>query len=170
MVKEVIDVGTFPNDGTGDPLRDCFIKINNNFDEVYSRLERKQVSGTVTASNLTPANFNIVGYKTYILLAVTINEPGWVRIYTDSGARVQDSERPIGEDPDPNSGVIAEIVTSGPQTIRIAPAIIGFNFEPGLVGVDNSRDIPISVTRVGPLTTNGTTSYNVTLDLIPLEV
>ena len=35
MTKEVINVGVTPNDGTGDSLRDAFIKVNNNFDETY---------------------------------------------------------------------------------------------------------------------------------------
>ena len=31
MAIEIIDVGTDPNDGTGDPLRTAFQKVNNNF-------------------------------------------------------------------------------------------------------------------------------------------
>jgi hypothetical protein len=36
MAKQTIDVGNYPSDGTGDPLRDAFNKINQNFDELYS--------------------------------------------------------------------------------------------------------------------------------------
>jgi hypothetical protein len=36
MTREIINVGTAPNDGTGDPLRTAYIKINNNFGELYS--------------------------------------------------------------------------------------------------------------------------------------
>jgi len=36
MSKQTINIGTYPNDGTGDNLRDSFIKINNNFNEVYA--------------------------------------------------------------------------------------------------------------------------------------
>lgn len=35
-VKQVIDVGIAPNDGTGDTLRDAGIKINANFDQIYT--------------------------------------------------------------------------------------------------------------------------------------
>lgn len=35
MAKQVVDVGTVPNDGTGDTIRDGCIKINANFDELY---------------------------------------------------------------------------------------------------------------------------------------
>lgn len=35
MAQQTIDVGTAPNSGDGDHLRDAFIKINDNFDEIY---------------------------------------------------------------------------------------------------------------------------------------
>ena len=35
MSQQVINVGTVANDGTGDPLRTAFIKVNANFAEVY---------------------------------------------------------------------------------------------------------------------------------------
>ena len=33
---EIINIGTLPNDGSGDPLRVAFEKINNNFSNLYS--------------------------------------------------------------------------------------------------------------------------------------
>jgi len=36
MSRQIINIGTYPNDGTGDFLRDAFIKTNNNFEELYS--------------------------------------------------------------------------------------------------------------------------------------
>ena len=36
MAKQTIGIGTSANDGTGDPLRDAFDKVNDNFDEVYA--------------------------------------------------------------------------------------------------------------------------------------
>lgn len=35
MAKQTVNLGTAANDGTGDPLRSAFNKINGNFDEVY---------------------------------------------------------------------------------------------------------------------------------------
>jgi len=35
MAKQTVSIGTSANDGTGDPLRTAFDKINDNFDEVY---------------------------------------------------------------------------------------------------------------------------------------
>ncbi len=36
MAQQQINVGTVANDGTGDPLRDAFVKANDNFDELYA--------------------------------------------------------------------------------------------------------------------------------------
>lgn len=36
MAKQTINIGTTANDGTGDPLRTAFDKINDNFTELYS--------------------------------------------------------------------------------------------------------------------------------------
>ena len=35
MAKQVINIGTTANDGTGDPLRSAFDKVNDNFTELY---------------------------------------------------------------------------------------------------------------------------------------
>ena len=39
MAQEIINVGTSPNDGTGDPIRTAYIKTNSNFNELYSRVQ-----------------------------------------------------------------------------------------------------------------------------------
>ena len=35
MAKQIINIGSAPNDGTGDPIRTAFNKTNSNFDELY---------------------------------------------------------------------------------------------------------------------------------------
>lgn len=52
MAIEIINVGTSANDGTGDALRDAFIKCNDNFDE----LETTKIEGTGTDNYI--ARFN----------------------------------------------------------------------------------------------------------------
>jgi hypothetical protein len=37
MAQQIINIGSTANDGTGDPIRTCFTKINENFTEIYSR-------------------------------------------------------------------------------------------------------------------------------------
>jgi hypothetical protein len=39
MAREIINVGSAPNDGQGDPIRTAYIKCNNNFGELYSRYQ-----------------------------------------------------------------------------------------------------------------------------------
>jgi filamentous hemagglutinin len=39
MAQEIINVGTAPNDGLGDPIRTAYIKCNDNFGELYSRAQ-----------------------------------------------------------------------------------------------------------------------------------
>lgn len=36
MAYQPVDIGSAPNDGTGDPIRDAFDKVNDNFVEVYA--------------------------------------------------------------------------------------------------------------------------------------
>ena len=36
MSLEIINIGTLPNDGEGDPLRTAFSKANNNFASLYA--------------------------------------------------------------------------------------------------------------------------------------
>lgn len=49
MAQEVINVGSAPNDGTGDPLRTAYIKCNSNFGELYSRAQMS-VPGSLVGS------------------------------------------------------------------------------------------------------------------------
>ena len=37
MTQKIINIGTSPNKGDGDPLRTAFSKINDNFNELYAR-------------------------------------------------------------------------------------------------------------------------------------
>ncbi|NDB57513.1 hypothetical protein EB001_03610 [bacterium] len=63
MVQEVINVGAFGNDGTGDPLRTAYIKTNNNFSQIFGNLNSSDVYQTHTAgANLTlaPGSANVV--------------------------------------------------------------------------------------------------------------
>jgi len=42
--QEVIDIGSSPNDGTGDPLRIAFSKVNNNFANLFQTFLNSTVS------------------------------------------------------------------------------------------------------------------------------
>lgn len=36
MTQQIINIGSLPNDGTGDPLRTAYTKTNENFTELYN--------------------------------------------------------------------------------------------------------------------------------------
>jgi len=54
MSQQTINIGSAANDGTGDPLRTAFDKINDNFNEVYDKLGGSGLSNiTLTGSTIT---------------------------------------------------------------------------------------------------------------------
>lgn len=65
MAKQTINVGTTANDGTGDTLRDSFIKVNDNFTEVYDNKQDTLVSATniktVNGSSILGSGDLVVG-------------------------------------------------------------------------------------------------------------
>jgi hypothetical protein len=67
MAKQTINIGTTANDGTGDPLRTAFDKVNSNFTELYADdagdvnsvnagtgISVDQTTGAVTVTNSSP--------------------------------------------------------------------------------------------------------------------
>ena len=59
MAKQTLNLGSSANDGTGDPLRTPFDKINDNFDELY--LYSTAASGnniTITANTIASDDTN----------------------------------------------------------------------------------------------------------------
>jgi hypothetical protein len=60
MTQQVINVGTLPNDQSGDPIRTAFQKINNNFSQLYSSsfqvVETTSSGGNVSTIWSYPAN------------------------------------------------------------------------------------------------------------------
>lgn len=56
MAKQLVNIGSAANDGTGDPLRDAFDKINDNFDEVYGNsfvIESRIANNAVTFEKIS---------------------------------------------------------------------------------------------------------------------
>lgn len=76
MVQQVVNIGSSANDGTGDPLRTAFTKINDNFNEIYG----KDAAG---------ANFNLTDNTIYATntngnVELEPNGSGYVVINTDN--------------------------------------------------------------------------------------
>ena len=89
---------------------------------------RTTVSGTTTIlSNNASGNIAVTGFKSYLLYKIQTNIAARVILYTDTTARTADANRAEGVSYSPNSGVLAEYITSGPQTITLAPVVTGYN-------------------------------------------
>ena len=151
MAKQIINVGAAANDGTGDPIRTAMQKANANFDELYtdvaaldvavtglgggggggSSLQSRTTKAGTTSSiaNGASADLNITGFKTYALMAITTDKAAWVRIYANGATRTADASRADTSDPLPDAGVIAEVITTGAQTVLVSPGVIGYNLE-----------------------------------------
>jgi len=62
MAQQNVDIGSIAGDGTGDPLRDAFTKINENFSELYSSTASGGLTYGNIASNVTGVTFNVTKF------------------------------------------------------------------------------------------------------------
>ena len=59
MAKQTINIGTSPNDGSGDPLRTAFTKTNQNFDEVYLDIQDLEANSITETELNTALSFKV---------------------------------------------------------------------------------------------------------------
>jgi len=78
MAKQTINVGTNSDDGTGDNLRNAFVKVNENFTEVYNEL------GGASLSNITFNDTRIQTSTSNANLILDPNGTGKVEVAGDS--------------------------------------------------------------------------------------
>lgn len=57
MAQQTINIGTTPNDGTGDPIRTAFDKTNQNFTELYGIVGPEAIADAVITLTANSANF-----------------------------------------------------------------------------------------------------------------
>ncbi len=122
---------------------------------------RSNVAGTTSSlANGATGNLTITGYKGYMLYKIQTSAAAWVRIYTDIASRTADASRVEGADPAPGAGVVAEVITTGAQTILVSPGALGFSNESS-----PDTNIQLAVTNKS----GGTTTITVTLTVVQLE-
>lgn len=86
MSQQTINIGVNPGDGSGDPLRVSFIKINGNFTELYSligNLTASIASLTAQVSALAVEQFGI-DYGTIIGIVTADIDYGTVDVLATS--------------------------------------------------------------------------------------
>jgi len=104
---------------------------------------------------------SFTGFKSYALFKIQTSGAAWVVLYTNSASRSSDASRPESIDPLPGSGVLAEVITTGAQTVVLTPGTFGFN-----------DDATPSTTIYAKIVNKGASSaaITVTLTLLKLEL
>lgn len=119
-----------------------------------------QSGSTGSIADAASSNLTITAYKSFALLKIQTSHASWVRLYVDSASRTADASRAEGVDPSPGAGVIAEVITTGSQTILMSPAVLGFNNDGS-----GANQVYVAVKNKSGSTNNIT----VTLTLLQLE-
>ena len=123
-----------------------------------------RTTASATATNIANGgiqNLDITAAKTYALLKVQTSHAAWVTVYTSNNARSSDANRSEVTDPQPGSGVIAEVITSDGAIQPITPGTMGWN--------DDST--PSTTAYIKVVNKSGSTvDLNVTLHFVQLEV
>jgi plastocyanin len=123
-----------------------------------SRISPSQATSSI--ANGVAANLDITGFKGYALYTITTSAAAWVTLYTDGAARTSDSSRTESTDPTPDAGVIAEVITTGAQTVKLSPGVIGYNLE-----ATPTTNIPVTVRNKS----GGNAAITVALQILQLE-
>ena len=106
------------------------------------------------------ADLDITGFKAYALLTITTDRAARVRVYVNAATRTADASRAEGVDPTSDAGLIAEVITTGADTVIISPGAYGFNLESS-----TTTNIPCRVTNKS----GSTSTVQVTLVVLQLE-
>ena len=155
MAQQSINIGSSANDGTGDPLRTAFDKINDNFSELYGSSpfgKQVTISGNEIFANATNADLVLSGSGTGGVVASAIRING-TTISSDDSTQVQVNE---------NLDVDGNITASGNITAIgniFAKGNINLGDAAGdqtkVVGVFEADNIQIDGTTITTNTTNG---------------
>lgn len=96
----------------------------------------------------------------YLLYKVETDAAAWVRLYTDATARTNDNARTIDEDPINVDGLLTEVITTGAQTVSLAPGVVIYNNETPV-----TNDLPVHIIN----RSGGSTPINVTITVVQIE-
>jgi hypothetical protein len=110
-------------------------------------------TGSIDAGDTLDATVELAGG--YRLLCIATDNPARVRVYYSDGALAVDASRPVGTDPTPPHGLIAEVVTTTELLdVWLNPAVYGYT-------VDGTAVVPVAVTNTGasPATVNVTFTW-----------
>lgn len=116
---------------------------------------------TVTTATLAANSSAVVtvsGYHGFNLYSIQTSSAAWVVVYNSTSAQVADNSRTINVDPTPNSGVVAEAITTGSQTVLFTPFVGSWN---------NNSPLDTNITM--KVTNTGSSSAAITVTLVVVQ-
>jgi hypothetical protein len=146
MSQQNINVGSAPNDGTGDPIRTAMIKVQNNFSEFYAAFTPNLTTNNVTAANNLTVTANVsANIVTAPIMYITANA------YVNIISTTPSSSANLYLDPDGFADVVitnqTELwVLSNAQSTSVSTGAVVVN---GGIGVANSIVVGNSVLVTG---------------------
>ena len=121
-------------------------------------------TASVTSASLSDqasGTYSITGFIGYGLYNIQTSAAAWVVVYDSVASRTADAGRSQTNDPMPGSGIIAEAITTGAQTVKFSPGVVGYSDES-----PPTNAIPIKVKNLS----GSTATITVTLTLVCTEV
>ncbi|MBD8555566.1 hypothetical protein IFT84_13720 [Rhizobium sp. CFBP 8762] len=109
MAMKTINVGVKPNDGTGDPNRDAFIKANENFQELFTKAADTKVTTDEISSSLDTTNSAVSTLAAALQGAAAGNRTA--ELWTALSAKAPDREYQPATVPDTDTGTHVDPVT-----------------------------------------------------------
>ncbi len=126
-----------------------------------SLASRQTAQVTQSVANGASVDVSISTAKGFALYSIETSHAAWVTLYTSTAARTADASRLEVTDPQPGSGVIAEVITTDGATQTITPGTIGWNDD----GTPSTNVYAKVVNKSG-----STQNLTVTLHFVQLEV
>ena len=140
MAINLIDIGSTANDGTGDPIRDAFTTVNNNFDFINGGLFAGTESSIVSAVSVTGGS---LVSNTYIYANTYVNADSLVGNTVTSNGNLyvsQDGAYIIG-----NVNIIGNLNVSGSQAAsqsqQSGSPILALHYSATPLVVNDGKDI-----------------------------
>jgi len=165
MARQVVDIGTEGNDGTGDSIRESFRKVNANFQEIYAVVgQGGQITWTLladTPDSLDPYQGN--------------NEAAYIPIVAQDAGGIE--IRRLASNSEETDGVVQDTITynvteDGVLILKTANAQIEQDNEPALGGPLNARGRAVgnvSITQAAIENLNSVHSTDLTIDDLVID-
>lgn len=153
--------------GSYDDLSNKPSLFNGSYNDLTNKpvsfCSQRTISTYTTPPQLQPGSTDatgiFVGFKSYALLKVSTSAAAWIVLYTDAASRSADLQRDELTDPEPGSGVIAEIITTSSSAVLMSPGYFGFN-----------NDATTNTTIYAKITNKSATSQAITVELSLLQL